>query len=151
MSIEHLNLAGAAKAGAQALLDQYPEIVFTSGRRAVADQARAMASNIVQRRQWIALTYKPTDESRALQDWVDTHPAAISQGAIAAGLTAVMESWPPERLAKVSKHFTGQAFDVHPVAGARGAQIKASIRALPGLAKFLEKEGGLIRWHAQFD
>jgi len=30
------------------------------------------------------------------------------------------------------------------------AGIKKAIRGLPGLGRFLEKEGGLIRWHAQF-
>lgn len=29
-------------------------------------------------------------------------------------------------------------------------QIKKAIRGLPGLGLFLEKEGGLVRWHAQF-
>jgi hypothetical protein len=28
--------------------------------------------------------------------------------------------------------------------------IKKSIRELEGIGKFLEKEGGLVRWHAQF-
>ena len=28
--------------------------------------------------------------------------------------------------------------------------IKKTIRGLDGLDKFLDKEGGLVRWHAQF-
>jgi hypothetical protein len=41
------------------------------------------------------------------------------------------------------------AFDVQPVTQDADA-IKKSIRALAGLDKFLEMEGGLVRWHAQF-
>ena len=52
--------------------------------------------------------------------------------------------------ARLSKHFSGQAFDVQPVAGAAGSAIKKTIRALPKLNNFLEKEGGLVRWHADF-
>jgi len=29
------------------------------------------------------------------------------------------------------------------------ASIKATIRKLPGLGKFLDHEGGLVRWHVQ--
>jgi hypothetical protein len=30
------------------------------------------------------------------------------------------------------------------------AAIKKSIQNLPGIKKFLEKEVGLVRWHAEF-
>jgi hypothetical protein len=50
---------------------------------------------------------------------------------------------------KISRHLTGRAFDVRPVMQNAEA-IKADIRALPGLNKFLEKEAGHVRWHAQF-
>jgi hypothetical protein len=49
---------------------------------------------------------------------------------------------------QISKHLTGDAFDVQPVTKNADA-IKKSMRNLPG-AKFLEKEGGLVRWHVQF-
>jgi hypothetical protein len=50
---------------------------------------------------------------------------------------------------KVSKHLSGDAFDVQPV-DINAEAIKATIRGLAGLDKFLDKEGGLVRWHAQF-
>lgn len=50
---------------------------------------------------------------------------------------------------KISRHLTGRAFDVRPVMQNAEA-IKADIRALPGLNKFLEKVAGHVRWHAQF-
>jgi len=52
-------------------------------------------------------------------------------------------------LVKISKHLIGMAFDVQPVI-IDAAAIKESIRQLPRLHKFLDKEGGQIRWHAQF-
>jgi hypothetical protein len=41
------------------------------------------------------------------------------------------------------------AFDIHPVTS-NGARIKKTIRNLSELDKFIEKEGGLVRWHIQF-
>ena len=51
---------------------------------------------------------------------------------------------------KISRHLTGRAFDLRPVTQNAEA-IKADVRALPGLNKFLEKEAGHVRWHAQFE
>jgi hypothetical protein len=52
-------------------------------------------------------------------------------------------------LLKISRHSTGRAFDIRPVTE-NAAAIEADIRALPGLQKFLDREGGHVRWHAQF-
>jgi gamma-glutamyl:cysteine ligase YbdK (ATP-grasp superfamily) len=145
-----LNLSPNAKRAADLLLAAHPNVKFTSGRRGVADQARAMASNVVTKRQWILNTYKDTPQRKALQKWVDDHPEAKTQAAIAAGLESVMKEWSDAQKARLSKHFSGQAFDVQPVTGAAGTAIKKTIRALPKLSKFLEKEGGLVRWHADF-
>lgn len=57
----------------------------------------------------------------------------------------------PEVQKKLSRHLTGDAFDVAPVSGEPGEKIKTTIKALPKLNKFLEKEGDDIVWHAQFD
>jgi hypothetical protein len=149
-AVERLNLSPAAAAGAETLLALFPDIVFNSGRRGVADQARAMAQNVVRNRRWIEQTYVGTAESRALQAWIDGHPAADDQAEIAAGLASIMDGWTDAQRAKLSKHFSGDAFDVQPVIGPRGEEMKAEIRELPGLVKFLEREGGLVRWHAQF-
>ena len=148
--IEALQLNGAAKEGAYQLKSKYTGIVFTSGRRAKADQARAMASNVVKNRKWIVQTYKPTPISAACQSWVDNNPQATSSADIAAGLLTVLNGFDDPDLRRLSKHLSGDAFDVQPVT-ANAEAIKADIRALPGLDKFLDKEGGLIRWHAQFD
>lgn len=143
-------LSPRARAAAETLRAKHPEVVFTSGRRGVADQARAMAANLVANRKWIVQTYMDTAEARALQAWVDRNPNARARDQLAAGLAGIMTSWSDLQRAHVSKHFSGDAFDVQPIDGAAGEAIKASIRALPGLVKFLDHEGGLIRWHAQF-
>jgi hypothetical protein len=151
LAIPELDLAPAALNGATTLLAAHPGIVFTSGRRDVTAQARAMASNIVANRQWVAETYKATPERAALQDWVDAHPAANTQAAIADGLAAVMAPWNDVQKGRLSKHFSGQAFDLQPMApGAAADAVKAAIHALPGAPLFLEREGGLLRWHVQF-
>lgn len=150
MDIDALDLAPVADRAARELLAKCPDVRFTSGRRGVEDQARAMAGNVVSNRRWIEQTYTASPEAVTLQTWVTNHPEAKTREAIAAGLTAIMLKWDDKRKGRLSKHFSGEAFDVQPVADPRGAQIKAAIRTLPGLQKFLEREGGLIRWHAQF-
>jgi len=147
--IEALNLSDTAKAAAYALKKQYPAVVFTSGRRDKSEQASAMASNVVLNRTWIQETYAKSDASTACQKWVDDNKDKKTKQDIADGLKGVMDSLTDAQLAQLSKHLSGDAFDVQPV-DKDGAGIKAAIRALPGLGKFLEKEGGLVRWHAQF-
>jgi hypothetical protein len=105
-----------------------------------------MANNVVINRKWIGQTYLA---GAKLQQWVDQHPEAKTIDQITAGLEQVMNGMKEEELVKISRHLTGRAFDVRPVT-ANAAAIKADILKLPGLHKFLEKEGGLVRWHAQF-
>jgi len=147
--IEALRLAPLARAAAYALKRLHPGVVFTSGRRDKVAQARAMAANVLRNRQWIAQTYLPSPVSAASQKWVDQHPEAVTQDAIQQGLLSVFDSLPEAELGRISKHLSGEAFDVQPVA-ANAEAIKASIRALQGLTKFLDRGGGLERWHAQF-
>lgn len=148
-AIERLQLRGAAKRAAYALKKAHPAVTFTSGRRGKSDQARAMASNVVLNRQWIVQTYAASAASRACQAWVDRHPEAATKEEIAAGLLVVLEGQSDAQLAQLSKHLSGDAFDVKPVE-LDAAKIKRTIRGLRGLQRFLEKEGGLVRWHAQF-
>lgn len=148
-SIEALHLSDTAKAAAYALKDAHPAVVFTSGRRDKHSQAHAMASNVVSNRDWIKETYLPSEVSSACQQWVDDNPDQTSLDEITAGIEGVFDSMSDAQLAKISKHLSGDAFDVQPVT-ANADAIKATIRGLAGLSKFLEKEGGLVRWHAQF-
>lgn len=148
MTIEEMNLEPVAKKAATILQEKHPQIKFTSGRRTIAEQAHAMARNVVKNRKWIGQTYIAAAK---LQEWVDANPQAKTVAAITAGLEKTMKEMPETSLLKISRHLTGRAFDVKPVTTANGKKIKADIQALPGLHKFLDKEGGLVRWHAQFN
>jgi hypothetical protein len=146
--IEALGLAPVAKQAAYTLKTKHPEIKFTSGRRTVSEQAQAMAANIVAsgNRKWISQVYVAGGD---LQQWVDNHLDAKTVDDIARGLEDTLNQMTDEQRGKISKHLTGEAFDVQPQTK-DSEQVKNDIRALPGLTKFLEEEGGLVRWHAQF-
>jgi hypothetical protein len=147
--IEALDLAAIARAAAYALKAAHPTVSFTSGRRNKGDQARAMAGNVVKNRKWIEETYAASDLRTALQKWVDDNPKVTKSADVAAGLLGVFDAATEEAVGKFSKHLSGEAFDVQPVTLDAEA-IKKTIRGLEGLGKFLETEGGLVRWHAQF-
>ena len=149
LAIEALNLQETAKKAAYLLKKAHPFVVFTSGRRDTAAQARAMASNVVIRRDRIACTYLASDARDQCQKWINDHVQAKTLANLEAGLKSVLDSLTDEQLAKLSKHLAGDAFDIQPVVRDADA-IKQTIRALPGLSTFLEREGGLLRWHAQF-
>jgi hypothetical protein len=147
--IEALDLSDIAKRAAYILKRAHPSVHFTSGRRDKNSQASAMASNVALNRQWIKQTYIQSTVRDACQKWVDDNPDKKTKEAICQGLISVFDSMTDLQLARISKHLSGDAFDVQPVQQNAEA-IKATIRALPGLEKFLDREGGLERWHAQF-
>jgi len=148
MTIDELELEPAAREAAELLREKHPHLEFTSGRRTIRQQAHAMASNIVSLhdRQWIGKTYFA---GAKLQQWVDAHPQAKTVDQLTAGLEATMNAMTEAEVLKISKHLTGNAFDIRPVME-DSDEIVADIEALPGLVKFLKKEGGHVRWHAQF-
>jgi hypothetical protein len=148
-AIEVLQLAPIARSAAYSLKRAHPAVIFTSGRRSKRDQARAMASNVARNRRWIAQTYLASPLCTRCQDWVDAHPERTSWQEIQAGLLSVFDRATDAELASFSFHLAGMAFDVQPVT-VDADRIKATIRQLPGLDKFLDTEGGLVRWHAQF-
>ena len=150
MKIEELGLQADVEATARHLLALFPMIVFTSGRRSREDQSRAMAQNVVSNRRWIERTYKSTGISRACQLWIDKPPQANTVEELQEGILQVLNLYSDNALTALSKHFSGRAFDIQPVLGASGEQIKQEIRRLPHLQKFLDHEGGLVRWHLDF-
>ncbi|MBV9154718.1 MAG: hypothetical protein JO097_00515 [Acidobacteriaceae bacterium] len=147
--IEALHLSAVAKKAAYELKKKHPSVHFTSGRRNKQEQAHAMAANVVLNRNWIKETYVQSAARDACQKWVDENKQEKTTDKIAAGLKNVLDGLTDTELARLSKHLSGDAFDVQPVEK-DAAEIKKTIRGLPGLDKFLEKEGGLVRWHAQF-
>ena len=147
--IEALDLAETARNAAYALKKAHPSVQFTSGRRNKEEQALAMARNVVKNRKWIEQTYISSTLRTKCQQWVDNNPEKKTQAEITAGLVSVLNEAADADLGKFSKHLSGEAFDVQPVETGADA-IKTTIRGLSGLSKFLESEGGLVRWHAQF-
>ena len=147
--IEALDLAATARSAAYALKKAHPSVKFTSGRRGKEDQARAMASNVVSNRKWIEQTYKTSTLRKSCQDWLDDNPDKKTKSEIQEGLLSVFNAATDEDLGNFSKHLSGSAFDVQPVTD-DAEEIKKTIRGLTGLDKFLDTEGGLVRWHAQF-
>jgi peptidoglycan hydrolase-like protein with peptidoglycan-binding domain len=148
--IEVLRLRPVARAAAYALKARHPGVIFTSGRRNKAEQARAMSQNVAQNRQYIVRTYRDTKVCRLCQQWVDDHPSAVTAQQIAAGLLSVLDSLSDGDAGQLSRHLSGDAFDIQPVLPDTDG-IMVTIRALPGLHQFLPKEAGLDRWHAEFD
>lgn len=146
VALAALNLAEHAASAATKLKADHPSVVFTSGRRSVADQAGAMAGNVVANRKWIEQTYAASTERDTLQKWVDDNPSATTKSEITAGLSGIMNGWTDAQRVKLSRHFAGLAFDVSPGDEA----IKKSIKALPNIVKFLDSEGGITIWHAEF-
>lgn len=147
LSMGEDGLVGTAREAARLLRERFPEIVFTSGRRDVARQARAMAHNVTLNRRWVVQTYRRSAQRDALQQWLDENPSVRAEGPIAEAFATIMSAWSPPMRARFSKHFSGLAFDIRPLA-APGA--RSFIRALPGLTNFLEREGGLTIWHLEF-
>lgn len=147
--IEALDLAEAARKAAYELKKKHPSVTFTSGRRDKSDQARAIAQNVPENRKWIEETYAKSKARDACQKWLNDNSEKKTVAEIENGLLGVLQGLTDAELAQLSKHLSGEAFDVQPVEK-DADKIKQSIRALPGLKKFLDKEGGLVRWHAQF-
>jgi len=148
-AIEALALADGARKAAYALKKAHPSVTFTSGRRSRADQARAMASNVVKNRKWIEQTYAKSSLTTKCQQWVDKNTDKTTKEEIAAGLAALFDAETAATLGRFSNHMSGRAFDVQPVVK-DATLIKKTIRGLPGMKKFLDKEGGLVRWHVEF-
>src|ERR1039457_3158387 len=147
--IEALKLSDTAKKAAYELKKAHPTVIFTSGFRTTDDQARAMAGNVVSKRKWIKDTYIQSTARDKCQKWVDDNPDEKTKDEIHAGLKSVMDDLSDSELARLSKHLSGDAFDVQPVSENAEA-IKTAIKGLTGITKFLDSEGGLVRWHAQF-
>jgi hypothetical protein len=146
-SVSGLKLQGNAQKAASELQEKCPKIVFTSGRRDLSEQAHAMASNVVGHPDWIAKTYKASKASKCCQEWVNQNPKG-SKKDIAAGLLEVLRGLGDADKARISKHLGGQAFDIAPNS-ADISIVKEVVKKFKG--KFLDHEGKLCRWHAQFD
>lgn len=151
ITLDALGLEPKTYAIAAELVVECPYVRFTDGLRTLTDQAQRMAQNTVRRRDWIALTYirsRPVDELIA---WVKSHPSATTENALVSGFLPILRHYTTSELRHVSKHLSGEAFDVQPEDGVSGEKICSVLRqkALSYGGRFLEKEGGMRIWHFQ--
>lgn len=163
MAIARLSLNAQAHACAVAIAQQHPDVVFTSGRRTRDDQARAMARNIVQDREFRAANPKTKRKPyldiylahtviASIKRWLREHPKAVTAAEIEHGLKQVFAGMTDTEMTKLSRHFSGNAFDIAPVDGMRGQMILATIKREVSErgARLIENEGGVRVWHVQF-
>ena len=146
----------------ETLLSFFPDLEITSGIRSMQTQAAAMASNCILNPKWIEKTYRQPlcAAAQAAQSAVDSVYGVveniISVNNLTTAIIGALSVFSSDELRKLSWHLSGDAFDVQPVDGDEGAAVKDKIRSLVGLritngghGEFLEKEGGLTRWHVQ--
>lgn len=150
MTIEDMNLSEPALSAAKILLAAHPNVIFTSGKRDLLSQARAMAQNLAQDRAYLRV-YVDSLAKREIQAFLDDNPTHSDVASLKLGINNVLVRLPPDQVGKISKHLSGMAFDVQPIPSALGGDaVMATILKLPGLDKFLTYEGDLSRWHIQF-
>jgi hypothetical protein len=150
LGVDDLHLSPYAKSAAESLVQQFGDkLVFTSGRRDIAQQAAAMAPHVVKDRRWITKTYSDAVNATELQTWLDEHPKVTTIGSVAAGLQSVISGWASDRLRRLSWHLSGDAFDIVPVPQPDDQAVMRAIRALPHFEKLLTKEGNDVVWHVQ--
>jgi hypothetical protein len=145
--IKALDLEPLAEQAAVSLRQASPGVIFTSGRRSLADQAHAMSSNVVGGggKNWVTNTYAHSAVRDAIQAWINKNWSQVKSNreAVANGILQILNANVPASYS-FSRHLTGLAFDVQP-----GSTTEKAINALHG--HFIKNEGGLVRWHIDFN
>lgn len=143
-------LTGSAAKVARELLAAFPGAHLTSARRTVANQALQMARNVVRSRprDWIGETYKAPlcRAARLCRDLAGEHPEATA-GELAWVFTNAISGLPGDEQRRLSKHLTGEAFDLLPGSNAMREFLHGAADREGG--RFLTREGGLDIWHWQ--
>lgn len=120
---------------------------FTSGHRDMVRQAHAMAVNTSLNRKWVGATYR---RGGPVQLWIDQHPDVVTVEALTEGIYQVIAALPGDQQISHHLRMPCPCFDIEPRTDTTGERIYQAIRTLPNLTKFLEREGGLLRWHVEF-
>lgn len=149
-TIEALELDPIMRSRAEELRARCPWVVYTSGRRDVAAQARAMAQNhLADPQTYLTSTYR--NGKVFLASIVEMAPVdQRSVEKVADAIRAVFEEQPD---ALVWKHRDGTCVDIQPLEDAfgepteRGRAVVAYIQQCPDTVLFIRREGGLRRWH----
>lgn len=161
LTIAEMALSPNARRAAELVLAAHPSVAFTSGRRDVMGQARAMAENTIRYGvDWLGQTYKNQEMVRGLEDWMANHlEQSTSAKLVSQGFYDTLLSRQAGQLAQFP-HCRGDAFDIQCPRFASGQiderttqEIKRTIEQLPvelGLQLILTREGSLRIIHAQF-
>lgn len=142
-------LRGEALEVATKFAELYPTAVFSRGIRTLRAQCRDMAENVHENRMWILETYKSSKPAMAAHAWVMANKHVRAVGDIADGLEFVLRTFSPEELESLSRHFTGDAFDLRPRSVTKQMRQWLKDEADSRGALFLDREGGLVRYHWQ--
>lgn len=162
LTIQELRLSPTAERAARLVLERHPEAVFTSGRRDLADQARAMAQNAVAfGATWLNDTYKNKRIVNHLMTYMEENPEHCRDAKVLGHhfYEQLQEHFAGE-YAKFP-HLRGDAFDIRYPRLKNGLynrpdgdKIMATIRTLPEhgipLEWVTDQEGKLVVIHAQF-
>lgn len=150
------HLSPRAEAGLRWTLSRWPWLTVTSGRRTLAQQITAMATNVSRYgRLWIARTYRPTPLIESMTQWLLAQPEGeLTPEAIRSGLMGLAEQAPDQHWMRLSRHLSGDAWDLAWPGEKLGVSIAETIRLeMPKpyqLDRVLTNEGGLRLLHVQF-
>lgn len=156
LTIAQMKLSPNARKGAEWVKARHPQVVFTSGRRDVRDQARVMAKNVTKYgRGWLLATYKPTAILKTLNGWIEQHPAVAEAKVMADGFYECLLACHSGELSTLSRHLTGDAWDAQwPASDEEGERICTDIEMnMPSdfqMMKVIKREGALRVIHVQF-
>lgn len=151
LTLAQLHLHPIAEQAARRLLVAYPFVQFTSGRRDLAAQARAMVTNERIAPGFIRATYKA---GAPFADYVERHRTSLTWDELEQGVLQLLVHHP--RVEDVSRHLSGLAFDLHPLIDRDGLPTQEGYAMLDWIrrhlcpATLLLREGGLTRWHVDF-
>lgn len=163
LTLQELRLSPVAEQAALIVMKLHPDAWFTSGRRDIMDQARAMAQNAVRYGAgWLDSTYKDKRIVTCLMTYMEENPEQCSDAKVLAH--AFYEQLQEHFAGDLTKfpHVRGDAFDIAwPKLGnglidrPRGELICTTIERLPldfgiPLDLLLRREGKHEVIHAQF-
>lgn len=149
-SIDELDLDPIMRSRAEELLARCPWVIYTSGRRDVAAQARAMAQNhLADPQTYLTKTYQYGKVFlAAIVELAPVDQRSVEK--VAQTIRAVIQEQPD---ALVWKHRDGTCVDLQPLEDAfgdptvKGQDVMRFIQNCPDTVRFIMREGGLRRWH----
>ena len=162
LTIQEMRLSPNAANAATLVLKAHPDARFTSGRRDVLDQARAMAQNVVRYGPaWLNDTYKNKQIVKVLMTYVEENKdKASSVAMLSQGFYHELMEHFSGQLSQFP-HVRGDAFDIAwprlpegLIDRIKGEAICKTLETLPvelGLQLILRREGAHDVIHAQFN